>query len=179
MDQRIRISKKMLKEALMELLKTEPLAKISIKEICEKADINRGTFYKYYIDKYSLCLEVATDFTNEVIECIKSEEDAVLKILNIVKNNDKYAVLLSKTFDDPTVPIKLYKSCNVEKIIREHFFSEFDKDDETISYLISYMCAGFYAIVVKWIYSGFALPIEQVASSFCRIDFSLNDIKGC
>ena len=41
-------TKQLLKASLMELLADKPLAKITVKELCEKADINRTTYYKYY-----------------------------------------------------------------------------------------------------------------------------------
>ena len=53
-NQRIRLSKAMLKNALMRLLKEKPIEKISIYELCAAAQINRTTFYKYYGSQYEL-----------------------------------------------------------------------------------------------------------------------------
>ena len=50
-DRRIRITKKAIKESLIELLQEYPIAKISVKMICESADINRSTFYAHYNDQ--------------------------------------------------------------------------------------------------------------------------------
>ena len=46
-NQRIRLSKTLLKNALVHLLQKKPLNKISVLEICETAQINRTTFCKY------------------------------------------------------------------------------------------------------------------------------------
>lgn len=41
-------------DTLLELLRKKPLEKISVKEICTLAQINRTTFYNHYTDKYEL-----------------------------------------------------------------------------------------------------------------------------
>lgn len=53
-DARIRRSKRDLRCALMELLKSTPFEKITVIEICDKAMLNKVTFYKHYADKYDL-----------------------------------------------------------------------------------------------------------------------------
>ena len=54
MDRRIKYTKKVLKETLLNILEKKDISKISVTEICTEADINRGTFYRYYNDVYDL-----------------------------------------------------------------------------------------------------------------------------
>ncbi len=49
-DRRTKYTRKVIRDALMELLKTKPYAKITVTEICRLAEINRGTFYIHYYD---------------------------------------------------------------------------------------------------------------------------------
>ena len=52
-NQRTIITKRMLKEGLLRLLKTKPLDKINIVELCNESGINRTTFYRHYeLPKY-------------------------------------------------------------------------------------------------------------------------------
>ena len=53
-DLRIRYTRKVIREAFLKLLKEKPLARITVKEVCDLAQINRGTFYKHYLDCYDL-----------------------------------------------------------------------------------------------------------------------------
>lgn len=53
-DLRVRRTHKLLLEALTELLAEKSFESISVKEICDRAMINRTTFYKHYADKYDL-----------------------------------------------------------------------------------------------------------------------------
>ena len=43
-------SKTLIKNSLIELLKTKPLEKVTVTDIVNNADINRGTFYAHYTD---------------------------------------------------------------------------------------------------------------------------------
>ena len=51
---RIKYTKMFLKNAILELLKEKPLNKITIQELCDKAEVNRSTFYAHYLDIYDL-----------------------------------------------------------------------------------------------------------------------------
>jgi len=55
-----------LKESLIKLMAEKPIDKIQIKEICELADVNRGTFYNHYNDQFDLLRQVQNEFANEV-----------------------------------------------------------------------------------------------------------------
>ena len=54
MDQRVRLTRNLLKNALVQLMQEQHIAKISIRAICEVAGINRSTFYVHYTDQYDL-----------------------------------------------------------------------------------------------------------------------------
>ena len=53
-DRRIRKTKSSIKKAFTQLLKEKKLDKITIRDITTQADVNRGTFYLHYEDKYIL-----------------------------------------------------------------------------------------------------------------------------
>jgi len=53
-DLRVRYTRKVIQEAFWALLKEKSLEKVTVKEVCELAQINRGTFYKHYLDCYDL-----------------------------------------------------------------------------------------------------------------------------
>lgn len=67
-DKRILKTKKALKQTLMELIREKPFRKITVKEICDKANTSRITFYTYYDDKYDLLGDLVRDFEREIYE---------------------------------------------------------------------------------------------------------------
>ena len=50
-DRRVKKTKRQLRQALMHLMTEKPSRSISVRELAERADINRGTFY---IDRKSV-----------------------------------------------------------------------------------------------------------------------------
>ena len=53
-DPRTRYTRKVIQDAFLEILKEKPVSRITVKEVCDKAEINRGTFYRHYQDCYDL-----------------------------------------------------------------------------------------------------------------------------
>ena len=51
---RVRMTKQMLRRAFTQLLMEKPIQNITVRELCEKAQVNRGTFYVHYSDIYAL-----------------------------------------------------------------------------------------------------------------------------
>lgn len=64
-------SQKYIIETFLELRKHKPIEKISIVELCKKADINKSTFYVYYHDIYDL----SEQLEDEMVENIKNSLD--------------------------------------------------------------------------------------------------------
>ncbi len=61
-DLRVIKTRNALKKAMSELIKEKPLDKISVIDICNRALVNRATFYSHYEDKYALFEESAREF---------------------------------------------------------------------------------------------------------------------
>ena len=70
MDLRIEKTEKGIRNAFIELRSRKPLEKITIKELCEHAYINKSTFYSHYKDIYDLSErmeeEVVSSITNSI-----------------------------------------------------------------------------------------------------------------
>ena len=58
----VRHTKKRLKECLIALLKKKPYSSITVKELCDLADVNRGTFYYHYTDIFDMIKKVEEEF---------------------------------------------------------------------------------------------------------------------
>ena len=60
-DRRIRRTKRLLRQALAELMNEKDFKDITVKEITDRADLNRGTFYFHYTDTYDLREKIEVD----------------------------------------------------------------------------------------------------------------------
>lgn len=66
MDRRIVKSKKAIREAFLDLLLEDGFEYITIKDITERADLSRKTFYLHYIDKYDLLDKIVDEYLLEL-----------------------------------------------------------------------------------------------------------------
>ena len=70
MDIRIEKTEKAIRNAFIELRSGKPLEKITVKELCQLAYINKSTFYSHYEDIYALSdaleLETVASITNSI-----------------------------------------------------------------------------------------------------------------
>lgn len=80
-DSRVRRTKKLIRQGLVELSRTKSIQKITVKELTDKVEINRGTFYLHYNDVYSLIESIEDEVFSEF-----EEEMASISTKDIVKN---------------------------------------------------------------------------------------------
>lgn len=71
-DKRIEKTKALIKDTFLALSLTTPAEKITVKAICDKANINRGTFYYHYLDVPDLIEKLGTDAAERVAKAIIS-----------------------------------------------------------------------------------------------------------
>ena len=83
-DRRIKYTKMVLKESLLKLMEVKPIGKIQIKEICDLADVNRGTFYTYYNDQFDLLRQVQDEFAAEVKELQEKRQAKGMDTLEMI-----------------------------------------------------------------------------------------------
>ena len=83
-DLRIIKTKNALYETLEELMKNKTFEEIKVSDICNKALINRSTFYSHYTDKYELL--------SEYINSLKSSLIKTLEKNNSLKNTKEYYI---------------------------------------------------------------------------------------
>ncbi|MCE5222680.1 hypothetical protein LLG10_00610 [bacterium] len=94
-DRRVRMTKLILRDSLLELMKKKSINKITPTEICRQADINRNTFYSHYSSPYDLLMQIENALYEEIRQSIeqslKAENISALLLeicQSIVKNGE-------------------------------------------------------------------------------------------
>ena len=126
-SRRVQMTRRLLKEALLELLEDTELARISVTALCRKADVHRSTFYQYYTDPSALLQEIETDFFRMI--------PVPPEVLDL--NNQKKLLSMTADFFDS---------------VREHrkairiLFSKAAGDDFAAR-LVAFLCEGYIPFV--------------------------------
>ena len=66
MDRRVKYTKGVIKDTFISLLEEKEINKIKVSELCNIADINRATFYRYYLDVFDLLDKMEDEFVERV-----------------------------------------------------------------------------------------------------------------
>ena len=69
-DRRIEHTKHSIKTAFLTLLRTKTFQQISVKELCEKAEINRATFYAHYASLPDLMEEIEYEECKQLFDIL-------------------------------------------------------------------------------------------------------------
>ena len=161
-NQRARLSKILLKNALMDLLSEKgSVTKISVRELCERADLNRSTFYAHYSEPKELLEEVEAellDATREHLQKIGAENDIgahryLLSFLIYIKENDKPFRTLLIDAGDPEFRSKFMQQSIIQFV--ENLNISFPKDQE--QYIYSYILNGSTGVIIQWMRSDYSI----------------------
>ncbi len=180
-DRRIKYTKLVLKETLIMLLKTKPINKITIKELCEKADINRSTFYAHYQDQYDLLKTIEKEFFREIKNYLKkyhlnnskSELTEMLEyiLIFIKENQDLSNILLSHpNFSNLQKKIILLTQ---EQTINE--WHEQLKDQKKATYFLIFSVNGSIGVLQEWLKNNMQESPKEIAEIITAYIFAFKN----
>ncbi len=162
-DRRAKMTKEFLKHALIDLMKENKISDLSIKQVCEKADVNRSTFYKHYASINELYDEIILEITENIkyiSQCAKNNGTLfnakyVESILNYAENNrDLFLVVFSK---NGNIGFGEFLVTNTDKILGDAETSNLYK------YCVYFVVSGMTSIIWKWLGEENRQPAHSVA----------------
>lgn len=165
-NQRTRLTKRLLRENLLDLLKEKPVEYITVKELCELAELNRSTFYAYYNDVPALYQEMGGELAQALLEHIRAINqgggvDTEPMLAYIRDNRELFRLLVYR--DE-------YLNANqpVQRQIIGGYFDIAPKltlpcAPEEREYFLEYLYMGGTGIIHRWVQKGCGLTPEQVA----------------
>ncbi|NLS38372.1 hypothetical protein GHU05_05455 [Fructobacillus tropaeoli] len=149
-DQRTRITKKIFRSTLIDLLKEKRLHRINVTELCRQAELSRATFYTYYVDVFDLFENIERDVYQQLEDLLlesDSNDSRLEGIVRYVGEHDRlFLVLLSVDISN-----------NFTKSIIElsRTFSNPDgKRTNIYNYLEDYAVSGSISVLLRWLQNG-------------------------
>lgn len=163
-DARVRYTKMIIKECLLKLMAAKPIQKITVKELCEKAQINRATFYAHYRDPYDLLEQIEnelfSDVSSTVVSTMDDIDELMKRVFMVIGNNYELCRILFSENGDRTFVKR------VMDVSRDLTISSWRKQypqatTQQIEYLYAFVVGGSGAVVEQWIRSEMKeTPIE-------------------
>lgn len=168
-------TKRALKVVLVDLLQTRELQNISIKEITDKADISRGTFYLHFSDIFALYQEIEQDVVDSINDIIQSKVP--------IQDEDELEKIIGSVFDYLTFHIKecdallrtdsaSFLSAVFERNrlnVMETWETIFGTDDHARAYSYIFLSHGFAGILKHWMTFGKIETPQQIANVVKRL----------
>lgn len=155
-DRRIKKTEQAVQTAFAKLLSEKSVEEITVKKLCETADINKSTFYLHYRDIYD-CADrlrdtIVEDFCNVITpyrfgELIKNFSTVLNDLKNLWdKNREIYTPFLKS-------PSLAFSSCKIRQLVIAKFLEKAKKQDginETFSCSVSFVISGMISLLEQY-----------------------------
>ncbi len=183
-DRRVRKSKRAIKQAFIYLLTENNLERITIQQISDLADVNRGTFYLNYEDKYALLDEME----NEQIEEIKGFVDIRRMDLS-TKTSDRFIedfankviknviTHIEQNMEFYQVILNLERKSQIEEqladIVRSNIKHLIGNKDNVFgipeNYYLSYVIGSMMSMIKYWVSDENRVSVEELVNYISTI----------
>jgi len=164
LNQRIEVTKRMLREGLMRLLAHKPLDKINITELCQEAGINRSTFYRYYELPRDILMEMQSEFFEKSFGHFQKKltaSDVEYFFVCLYEHSElvKYFFKYNSDTDWTKIFAHIYSYFPNKMMIKA-----FQNIDEKSAKLLSaYLAGGAYFLARQWIMEDIPMQPKDVA----------------
>lgn len=182
MDRRISKTKNTLKSALIELMEKKNYKDISVTELCNHSNINRGTFYLHYESVDNLVNELESDLQNSINNIIathypvrdKNFRPLLEELISFVKSEkDFISVLIGKNGDFNFIrkSTRYYR----ELVLNLNTFTPLNTEDQKyLNFYTSFLVEGSAGVVYEWIKNDCKDDFIDIIKQFEKILFKIS-----
>ena len=171
-DLRVKRSRRLLKEALLQLMKQKSFRDIQVTEIADQAQVARPTFYLHYQSKQELLLSHVDDVFNEFYEALSAtfgndQTDPKQQNVMMFQYWERYADILrlvieADIHDEFRTRMRGYFSQAIAQFAPE----DLKTDDPRMEFIIDFISGGAYSLLTQWIMSDMPYSAEQMGALF-------------
>jgi len=174
-------SKKALKDALIILMKAKEFNKISITDLVNVADLNRGTFYKHYQSTEELLNDLIDNVIGDLIQSYREPylqtnefiiEELTTSSIKIFEHVDSYSDFYTNIVNSNVLPGFQNKICDVLKqlALQDLEVVVLNKNARINTDLFSSFNAyAIFGLIVEWIKSDFTYSPTYMAEQLIEI----------
>ena len=161
-------TKRKLSKSLISLLTSKSITEIDVSELCEKAGINRTTFYKHYASLYHLLDELIVQFFKRIetlFLSLSSGENTTSKVaylLKYLKQNREFVTIIMNNNSFSSISerlIQLNFICNLINSNIQYRKNDYVSEDYYVDFIIS----GWIAAIRRWVNENCNLDVNTLA----------------
>lgn len=161
-------TKRKLSKSLISLLTSKSITEIDVSELCEKAGINRTTFYKHYTSLYHLLDELIVQFFKKIetlFLSLSSGENTASKVaylLKYLKQNREFVTIIMNNNSFSSISerlIQLNFICNLINSNIQYRKNAYVSEDYYVDFIIS----GWIAAIRRWVNENCDLEVNTLA----------------
>ncbi|WP_320940322.1 TetR/AcrR family transcriptional regulator [Lysinibacillus capsici] len=165
-------SRKMIRHAFVELILEKDMEKITIKNIVDRAEISRGTFYAHYADIYAVIEEVEDEIMGKMVEFLNDFKDIdlvqnpmpfLLKIAHFLDQDIEFYRMLIYTKGASNFITKL-KEVLIEKILSYKETIPYIQKHEEFTVRVHFFVGGLVSLYQDWFAGKFECSLEELTS---------------
>lgn len=173
-NQRIALTKRLLREGLLRLLKEKSLDKINVAELCRESGINRTTFYRHY----ELPVDILAEIEQEIIRGIYDLSPRPYNLQEAEQSAERILSYLYAQADLIKILIQYKTDGDFFRVLNE-FYQSFlelkgaiqsisELDDDNMKLLFSYCVGGIYFLLRQWLVEGIDKTPKEISDLIIR-----------
>lgn len=174
-NQRIMLTKQLLQNALLELLKTKAIHSVSIRELCAEAGINRTTFYNHYGSQYDLLNDISQRFLDSVARHLSAEDTSsreevqrrVTLVLQYFADDPELAALLLNNNVDPAFADRIFSLQQITDLLNSALPDGIDEGERAAT--VAFAIHGGYRLLQDWINTPDRSPAKEQAALILQL----------
>ena len=157
-NKRKKQSQETIQKVFIELIQNKEIEEITVTDICQKAKLNRSTFYANYLDIYDLAEKIKEKMLSDFDELYKEERNNnynsndFLKLFRHIKKNQLFYKTFFKLKFDIFLKVDTY----------DYHLAEQYYNNQNIDYHIEFFRAGINAVIKKWLNNNCCETPEEI-----------------
>lgn len=167
-DLRTRYTRQVITDAFLQLLRQKPVERITVKEVCALAQINRSTFYRQYKDCFDLMEQLeqrGLELLEELLQATQAQGTAatMTSLLCALRDNDSLLGIMARQNQDERFLYAMVGRCfRYMNTRQENMATAANETQQTMRN--AFLAAGVGGIIQYWLRSGMQTEPGQVAA---------------
>lgn len=180
-------SRKLIRQAFLELLKEKKFEKITVTDIVKKAEINRSTFYAHYPDVMGVLDEIQDEvlsYTEQLselfVEKIYIDEffdnpmPLLQEIVKLVEDNQELYRLLSNS-NIAVKQLEQLKTLLIEQMLKTYDVFEKEVDYFQFEFSIRFFMGGIVDIYTQWLNGTIQCSSHEITEQIAKLVIKVSE----